>query len=241
MNKLITITSSIGVLFCLPITMILFFYPHLLKEFSRDYLNDRLAPKANQAAEEVIATGIPILHRYHAPEEMITFVVLHARTCTENPYAYVSNITSEESTQRFKEFAIQNPFLSKVIPKNLFFYQLIKGHFIKSYQKLLNDLRIFFCTTLIGLSFCLYVQLKQTKNRPTNLPSYVMLISLAYSTSTYIDQSFFFNFLLNTHMGIWYPVLLLITFTKIMLKRGRQNLKEEISETLQETLENTLS
>lgn len=222
----IKIISITGIIICLSALFILTFHQKIIVDFTKQYFIKRSAITANQASEYILTKGLKILRVIRIKKEIIQEIESNALECQENPEKYVEKIISQETNK-------PNGFIQKIkkLPEEIKIFVSIKTHFQNSVQKLVTDLYIFFITNLVGLSISAYfVFKKEIKGTNLIIPSFIIMFSIFYSATTYYNQNWFLNILLDSHMGIWYPLLVMASFVRYYQKYKDKELKAEALE-----------
>lgn len=97
----------------------------------------------------------------------------------------------------------------------------IASYFAKTFNRLIIDIRIFLASNMIALLIAsLVIYGSESKARLT--VSIILTFVIALSIWAYLSQSWFFNILLNNHMGIAYPVTLMFLWGWLLYDYGKE-------------------
>lgn len=243
MNPYIKITCYGGICVSALILIVCLFFGDLVKSFAKDYINQRIEPSVTASVTFTEDKVLPQLNKMPELQEKIRTEI---KTYRDNPLQYINKVTTTDSNESKNEST--TPSTAKAATSSLLsiltkdvqsISQTIKQHFERTFQNLLNDLMIFSTTNIIGFS-CVLIFLAAARyyRRTFILAAMILLSATLYAISSYINQNWFFNVLLDMQMGYWYPMLIISICFYLYLKHLNGKLKQAIEDSKNETIEN---
>lgn len=123
-------------------------------------------------------------------------------TYRKDPASYIEDLTGKQPAMNDAELP----------PKVVAVKEDVRRYFKETLQALIEDLRIFSGSNIAAALFALMLAvLAPTPIRPSLLMfSFALLGGVVLCSWLYVDNMSFFRILTKTHMGWWYPAVLLI-------------------------------
>jgi putative effector of murein hydrolase LrgA (UPF0299 family) len=235
MNRFMFIGSLVGVfLFSLLLLLTIVGQQHL-KDFARDYLNRRIEPSITKG---VAAIEREVLPKLTAQPEIALQITSEISAYRADPLRYIDQVTSGKATPQAEGWmAKASAALQASAKKSVSLPQMIGDHFRRVFENLLLDLRIFAISNIIGYAVvALLTHGLSEQSRRLQIQAFILFLATGYALSVYIKQDWFFNLLLDHHMGLIYPFLILVTCFDLWrrwrsgrLRRGATRLVREIA------------
>lgn len=165
-------------------------YSKMLVDLMRAGLD---APLSNKLLSESLRTVIA--------EELATF--------DSNPSEYILSLTSERDP---------NFGTGKVAD----FKQKVHSHYQAILEALVRDLRIFSGSNAVAglFAMCLLLTRQSRDNGKVIAFSFVVFAAVAFSSYSYLEGVSFLRILLNSHLGWWYPVGIMMMIVALVLEYG---------------------
>ena len=210
MNRAMFIGSMVGVFLFGLMLLLTFVAQHRLKEFARDYINHRIEPG--------VTSGVALFERELLPKfadhpEVATDIAAEISSYRADPQRYIDQVTSGKATQQAEGWLSKTagafeqsakPFIS--------LSRQIHDHFRQVFEHLVLDLRIFAISNIIGFAVVAWLTKGLSEqSRRLQIQAFILFLATGYALSVYVKQDWFFNLLLDHHMGLIYPFLILLT------------------------------
>lgn len=236
MNRVIFIGSLVGVVLFSVVLLLTFTAQHRIKDFARDYINHRIEPGVTQGVVVVEREVLPLLA---AQSEISVKITTEINRYRSDPQIYIDDITSGRRSQQ-----TDGGRLSKVVgslketttpPVSL--SQIIGDHFRQVFDHLMRDLRIFSITNIVAfIVVALLMRGYDARSPRLVVQAFIPFLATCYAMTVYIKQDWFFNLLLDHHMGVIYPILLIITALDLWNRWQRGNLRKRANQLTREML-----
>lgn len=130
-------------------------------------------------------------------------------TYDSNPTEYIKSLTSNRVPD-FGDGRVAD------------FKKNVHGHYQSILEALVRDLRIFSGSNMVAGLFAIYL-LRATGGKDDGKViafSFIVFAAVAFSSYSYFQGVSFLRILLNTHLGWWYPVGVMVTIIGLVLDYG---------------------
>lgn len=210
MNRVMFIGSLVGVFLFGLLLVLTFVAQQRLKEFARDYINHRIEPGITSGVDFIERDVLPTMTDH---PQVAADITAQISTYRADPQRYIDQVTSGRAMPQaegwlgktlasFKESA--KPIIS--LPRQ------IHDHFRRVFENLVFDLRIFAVSNIIGFAVVAWLTHGLSEqSRRLQIQAFILFLATGYALSVYIKQDWFFNLLLDYHMGVMYPFLIVVT------------------------------
>ena len=210
MNRFMFVGSLLGVAFFSLLLLLTVVSQERLKDFARDYLNRRIEPG--------ITKGVAVIEREVLPKltaqpDIALQITSEISAYRADPLAYIDRVTSGKATPQAEGWrAKASEALNASAPKSTSLPRMIGDHFRRVFEHLVLDLRIFAISNIIGFAVVAWLTNGLSEeSRRLQIQAFILFLATGYALSVYIKQDWFFNLLLDHHMGLIYPFLILAT------------------------------
>ena len=210
MNRVMFIGSLVGVLLFSLLLLLTFIGQQHLKDFARDYLNRRIEPGITKGVAVIEREVLPKLT---AQSEVALQITSEISAYRADPLRYIDKITSGKATSQAEGWmAKASEALQASAKKSVSLPQMIGDHFRRVFEHLMLDLRIFAISNIIGFAVVAWLTHGLSEqSRRLQIQAFILFLATGYALSVYVKQDWFFNLLLDHHMGLIYPFLILAT------------------------------
>jgi hypothetical protein len=72
------------------------------------------------------------------------------------------------------------------------------------------------------------------------IPGFILFVAVIHSTMAYVNQNWFLNILLDSRMGIWYPLSIVSSCAYLTARHARGQLRREVKDMAIEVLSDSL-
>jgi hypothetical protein len=237
MNRVMFIGSLIGVWLFLMVLGFTFFAQGWIKEFARDYINQRIEPSMTRAVNTLEEKILPLAQK-ESPELALK-IITEITEYRQDPLLYIADTTAgrrivpEKKDGRLDKL---NTWSKSLSASGHSIREIIRDHFQQVFSQLILDLQIFSLSNIIGYGVVVWLTNGQTTSSPRlQVQAFILFIATCYALSVYIKQDWFFNLLLDLHMGLFYPLLIFITcvdlwrrWQQVKLRKSSQAVVSEI-------------
>jgi len=129
----------------------------------------------------------------------------------------VTSLTGEKVSLPSITIDSKNPLKVRLLSKLFNWKKGIKEKFKKSFNGIVTDIKIFLLTNILAFGIALFLNKKSLKNEKNYyIASGILTLSIAISVWGYLDQNWFYSFLLNNFTGWAYPVGMGILFSWLL-------------------------
>jgi len=143
-----------------------------------------------------------------------------------DPQRFIASLGSADGWQPPPALAT---LLKHAAPQEWSVPAVVRDHIRATLDQLVRDLRIFALSNLIGLGLVAWLTARVAPgSRRLHVQAYILFIAIAYAATVYIRQDWFFNLLLNTHLGWWYPLLIAVTSIDLWLRWKQGKLRRAV-------------
>jgi hypothetical protein len=200
-----------------------------LKDFARDYINRRIEPKVTRAATMIEREVLPRLGQDDPQTALqISGEITRYR---QDPLAYIDAITSARMTP---EPGPKTKAMQAAKDLSARFHSIttaVADHFRQVFERLVLDLRIFAISNIIGFAVVAWVTRHSATSSPRlHVQAFILFVATVHAMSVYINQNWFFNLLLDFHMGIWYPLSIAATSVDLWYRWRKRQLRASVRE-----------
>ena len=183
-----------------------FFAHSHLSSLARDFVTEKTLHYSGPVIDTVEKTlDVPVVAKLVSRDD-IEVVRAEIDTYRDDPAAYVSDLTGQKLAipARRKIGAIAK----KVTEAK----EQIRKFYNDTLTALIADLRIFSGTNTVAAILAIVLTLKSRPpvTKPLVAFSFLLFVALVFCSYLYIDHLSFFRILTSTHMGWWYPVIVVI-------------------------------
>jgi len=222
-NKLLQFIQAIGLIVSAVLLAFTIFWKSEIKDLARDFINERIEPKATFAVdlgEELLRS--PKVRNYLG-EDQLHVAATEIALYRQDPQAYIQSLTDDSrpgGEQPSRESVAAKPIVENIAAKVISWKQSINRYFNEVFEKIILDLRIFSSTNIVAFIWALWLSAKNgaIDSVPYWIASAILTGSILYSSMMYIDQNWFFTILLDSFMGIAYPIAIAIMFGYILYR-----------------------
>ncbi len=211
MNRAMFLGSLVGASIFACLLLMTFIGQGLLKDFARDYLNRRIEPGVTSSVAVIEREVLPKLEA-----DLALKVAAEIARYRQDPLLFIDDLTAgrraavETPTSGRMATAVET--LKTKARKVRSLTQVITDHFRAVFEHLVLDLRLFAVSNLIGFAVVAWLTHRlPVRSRRLQIQAFILFLATGYALSVYIKQDWFFNLLLDRHMGVLYPLLILGT------------------------------
>lgn len=225
MNRVMFIGCLVGIVIFIVFLAMTFVAQTWLKDFARDYINRRIEPSVTRAVAKVESAVLPSLAEHPELATRVTAEIAKYRT---DPLEYIDRITSgrlpPQSPSEPGLIGTAAEVLKKDAKSLVSLQVTIGDHFRKVFDHLVFDLRIFAITNLLAFTVVAMLMCGYDVRSPRLLiQAFIPFLATCYGMTVYIKQDWFFNLLLDFHMGFVYPFFVIVTMLDLWIRwRGGQ-------------------
>ena len=230
MNRVIFIGSLVGVVLFSVVLLLTFIAQHRIKDFARGYINQRIEPGLTQGVVVVEREVLPLLAKQPEAALKVTEEIARYRA---DPQAYIDAITSGRMTQQTDGGWLTKATgsLKESAKQQVSLPQMVGDHFRRVFDHLVLDLRIFSVTNVLAfIVVALLMRGYDARSPRLVVQAFIPFLATGYATTVYIKQDWFFNLLLDYHMGVIYPLLLIMTALDLWNRWQRGQLRKRASQ-----------
>jgi len=213
MKKILFGIQFICLIFFLLGFLVTFFMANEIREHSRSAITESLAKKVEKSmtlTEELVES--PKVQEYLA-QHQIEVIKEEIALYRNDTNSYVTNLTTETGVPSSVVVETKNPLKKRLFQKIFGWKKGIKEKFKKSFNGIVLDVQIFLFSNIFAFGAALYLNRKTEGNdRNYYIASTILTLSIILSIAGYLDQNWFFKFLLNDFAGWGYPAGLILLF-----------------------------
>jgi hypothetical protein len=189
-----------------------------LRQLAADYVSQKLQPRVERSVTLIAGALQTQAVRNAVKEEQIAAAIAEIERFKISPRAYIRSLTAADSPLALRtQAAIPDPVTAKMAD----WRQSIHRHFHRVYDRLLWDLRIFAPSNLIAACASLFLVRRFGPHPKVVAISLVLFVAMLFAASVYIDRSWFFAILTGSFMGMWYPIVIGVSFVYLYRRLGR--------------------
>jgi hypothetical protein len=235
LNKLLVIFSLLGVFIFSAALSFTVTNREQVKEYSRDYINSRIEPSVTT---NVSLLKDKYLNKLKLVPRLFDITTREVTRYDKDPIFYINEITSGNRKYSMPEGVSKLPkFLQGSVAKSVAIGNAVKDHFKRVFDNIIIDLQVFCLTNIIGFLLVLALILfGKVKDNRVYIPAFILFTAIGYGMFSYVDQSWFFNILLDSHMGIWYPLLIISTSVWLWYKWKKGELRSSVEELIEDVI-----
>lgn len=189
-----------------------------LTGLAQEFVIDRTRAYADQVvAAADRAVNVPGVQRFLKADQ-VDAARLEIAAYRADPRGYIAGLVAGNSP------AVTDPGPGAAVADQLLYWKAqVRGHFDRTMDRLMFDLRIFFGTNLaVALVTAACAWRARGRMFVWLVPAAVLLVvSLGFSAYMYVDGFTYFTILTNSYLGWGYPRLLGLVFLFLLLRFGR--------------------
>ncbi len=222
MNRVMFIGSLVGIVIFIVFLVLTFVAQTWLKDFARDYINRRIEPTLTRQVMAIELKILPMLERNPTAQERISQEIEQYQL---DPLAFIDKYTSGRLPERVEDNRPRWADTWRPLPpETTSLPQTVGNHFRQVFDHLVLDLRIFAITNLLAFTVVAMLMRGYDARSPRLLiQAFIPFLATCYGTTVYIKQDWFFNLLLDFHMGYLYPFFVIVTMLDLWIRwRGGQ-------------------
>jgi hypothetical protein len=240
MRKALLTIQLAGLIASLTLLSLTVFGKAEIKRLASDFINKRIQPSVTELVNlvEMSERANPIgeklneLRRKFRGERQVLREEIELYR--KDPLSYLRSLTGSPATDPLTTVTPATDHesdRSEAAQKVDSWKAAIHRHFDRVFDRIILDLRIFATSNLIGfgLAFWLMHLRANIDLLPCVIISAILTAAILYSSMMYWDQNWFFTILLDSYMGLWYPLMLVLTFADYRRRflKTRRNSKSD--------------
>ncbi len=176
-----------------------------LESIARDFVTERTLNHAGPIIDTVEkALDVPLVAKLVSKDDR-KLVRSEIDAYRKDPTTYVANLTGKQ---------IRKPQgkLGAIAQKAADAKEAIRQFYNDTLTALIFDLRIFSGTNIVAACVALFLATKSPTSirKPLIVFSLLLFVAVVFCSYLYIDDLSFFRILTSTHMGWWYPLVVIV-------------------------------
>ena len=224
MRLVVFIANSAIAIFFLVVFVSTFLGRQQIERLARDFVTAKTIKFAAPVVDLADAGLKSPVARKLLTKEQVTTCEDEIAEFRKTPGDYIAALTGRRDF--IAPLQIKNPSVVTVLQ----WKQKVRDYYSKVLGRLLGDLRIFIGSNIAAALIGIWFAYRATGKAATQMAwlSCLLVVSVVYCASMYIDRLSFFTILFNSYMGWWYPVLLIVTFIYLYLASKNTDRRENI-------------
>jgi len=218
-TAILIISGTTGVFFAVSFALT-FFARDYITRLAQDYVIDKTrhysTPIVSAAEQAVNAPGIKRFFN----NEQLNVARAEIAKYREDPRQYITKLVAGDGQPPAVPIGPNAPVAEQVFG----WKQKIRAYFQLTLDRLLRDLRIFTGSNFVAsiIAFAAAWWSRPGRRRGLVTVCGLLLASVVFSSYMYVDEFSYFNILMNSYMGWWYPLILILTFFGLMIDYTEQ-------------------
>ncbi len=217
MRKTMIIVNGVTALFFIAFFAYTFFARQQIDNVAREFLTEKTQEYAKPVVEFADKTLKNRIVRALLSAEQIAAFESEIVAYRRDPQQYIGQLTGQRVPAAMQN--VKNPLLLKLIK----WKDNVRAYYDKALQELIWDLRIFAGSNIIAASIGAWIayHARDKISKRLVVMSFLLISTIVFCVFMYIDSMSFFSILTRSHLGWWYPVLLIGVFIGLYrLERG---------------------
>lgn len=207
LRKISLVLNALVVVLSLALMGYTFFAKSHLVEHTRAFVTEKTLEHSKKMIGLMRSGMDSPLYQKLLSEERRAVIEDELKLYDADPVEYVAKLTS----------AKKSSFGTGKVAE---FKESVQKYYQSTLDELVRDLRIFAGSNLVAAVFAIFLLLNQklSQNRKLVAFSLFVFVAVAFSSYSYLEGVSFIRVMLKNHLGLWYPVTILIMILSLVFE-----------------------